>query len=109
MMPLREEAHDSPAAPEGQPCAFQDCERAPSAYPVVQLPPPAEARNGQPLRIVFRRSPVCDLHRWQIVEQLVPRLRASLDAYCARRGLPPADWAAARWEYEPMQPVESRR
>lgn len=102
MMPLREEAPADRAAPERPPCAFQDCERLSTAYPVVQLPPPAAARNGQPLRIVLRRSPVCDVHRWQIVEQLGPRLRESLDAYCAWRGLPPADWEAARWEYEPM-------
>lgn len=100
MMPLRDEAalEVAPVAPP-IPCAYQDCRHPAAAYPVVQLPPPAIARNGQPLRVVFRRSPVCDAHRHLMVHALEPRLRDSLAAYCARHCLPVADWGAAVWEW----------
>jgi hypothetical protein len=103
MMPLLEESPPPGPAPERPPCAYQGCDRRAEACPVVSLPPPAVARNGQPLRIVFRRSPVCDRHRHEIVAHLRPRLRASLAAYCARRALPPPEWEVATWEYEPLE------
>jgi hypothetical protein len=105
MMPLREAAPAAldPPVPQPIPCAYQDCPRAAACYPVVQLPPPALARNGQPLRVVFRRSPVCDAHRHLMVYALEPRLRESLDAYCGRHCLPVADWGAARWEWAAVE------
>ncbi len=101
-MPLLLEAIPCPDA-EAPPCAYQACPRPAAAYPVVQLPPPALARNGQPLRVVFRRSPVCDSHRRPMLLHLIPRLQQALDAYCAGHALPVADWDAARWEWQPVE------
>ena len=86
-----------PAPPP--PCAFQLCAREAAAYPVVQLPPPTSA-SGQPLRIVFRRNPVCDGHRQEMAAALRVLVRGALTEYFVRRALPPADWDEARWEWE---------
>lgn len=85
-------------------CAYQACPRPAAAFPVVQLPPPATSASGQPLRIVFRRNPVCDGHRQEMAAALKLRLRAALTDYFQRRALPPADWDEATWEWEPVQP-----
>lgn len=100
MMPLLLEA--LPPVPT-RPCAFQGCDRDVEVYPVVQLPPPVAASNGQPLRYVFRRSAVCDTHRRLMVAHLAAHLREALTKYFARRSLPPADWEAATWEFEPVE------
>lgn len=102
MMPLLEEAPPQPG-PEAPPCTFQGCDRPATCCPVVLLPPPTVARNGQPMRVVLKRNPVCDAHRHAVIAHLRPRLRPSLDAYCARRALPPPEWEAATWEYEPLE------
>jgi hypothetical protein len=94
---------DEHPLPPTRPCAFQGCDRAAEVYPVVQLPPPALARNGQPMRYVFRRSAACDAHRRQIVAQLAAHLREALTAYFVLRALPPADWDQASWEYQPVE------
>lgn len=102
MMPLREEEPQADA-PAGCPCAFDGCERPATAYPVVELPPPAEARGGQPLRVVFRRSPVCDGHRLQMMGTIPSRLPLGLAAYLHRRGLPAPDWGQAAWQWQPVE------
>jgi hypothetical protein len=96
------------ATPEAPPlpapaCAYQACGRPAAAYAVVQLPPPATSASGQPLRIVFRRNPVCDSHRGEMAAALQVRLREALTSYFQRRALPPADWDEATWEWEPVQ------
>jgi hypothetical protein len=84
-------------------CAYQACGRPAAAYAVMQLPPPATSTSGQPLRIVFRRNPVCDSHRAEMAAALQIRLRIALTNYFQRRALPPADWDEATWEWEPVQ------
>jgi hypothetical protein len=84
-------------------CVYQACGRDAAAFAVVQLPPPATSASGQPLRIVFRRNPVCDGHRQAMAAALQVRLRAALTDYFQRRALPPADWDEATWEWEPVQ------
>jgi hypothetical protein len=96
------------ATPEPPPvpvpaCAYQACGRPAAAFAVVQLPPPATSASGQPLRIVFRRNPVCDSHRQEMAAALQVRLRIALTDYFRRRALPPADWDEATWEWEPVQ------
>jgi hypothetical protein len=103
-MPLREEAPSADAPAAGPPCAFQACDRPAAAYPVVELPPPAATASGQPLRVVFRRSPVCDLHRRQMVLHLGAHLAEGLAAYLTRRALPAPEWDAATWQWEPVAP-----
>jgi hypothetical protein len=94
---------EEPAPAPAPACAYQACTRPAAAYAVVQLPPPATSASGQPLRIVFRRNPVCDGHRAQMAAALRSRLRDALTNYFQRRALPPADWDEATWEWEPVQ------
>jgi len=103
MMPLREEASPDVAPTASPGCAFQGCDRPIVGSPAVQLPPPGAAPDGQPLRVVFHRSPVCDYHRGRIFGELVPHLVAGVDAYCARRNLPAPDWDRAAWEFQPEE------
>lgn len=96
----------STPAPEPLPppaCAYQICTHPAAAYPVVQLPPPLASPSGQPVRIVFRRTPVCDTHRHEMAASLRALLRAHLTTHFERRALPPADWDEATWEWEPVQ------
>jgi hypothetical protein len=95
-------APPEPLTADQIPCAYQTCTRPASVYPVIQLPPPAATASGQPLRIVFRRNPACDLHQHPMVATLAPRMRAALTDYFRSRGLPAADWDVARWEFEPV-------